>query len=41
MSEEDLNSEVELVKSRDLLERVVLANGLAETNRRGGNGRGA
>jgi uncharacterized protein involved in exopolysaccharide biosynthesis len=29
VSEEDLNSEVELIKSRDLLERVVLACGLA------------
>jgi uncharacterized protein involved in exopolysaccharide biosynthesis len=28
VSEEDLNSEVELLKSRDLLERVVLASGL-------------
>lgn len=33
VSEEDLNSEVELVKSRDLLERVVLANGLAEEHK--------
>ena len=30
VSEEDMNSEVELVKSRDLLERVVLACGLNE-----------
>jgi uncharacterized protein involved in exopolysaccharide biosynthesis len=29
VSEEDLNSEVELLKSRDLLERVVLACGLS------------
>lgn len=29
VNEEDLNSEVELIKSRDLLERVVLACGLA------------
>jgi uncharacterized protein involved in exopolysaccharide biosynthesis len=29
VSEEDLNSEVELIKSRDLLERVVLACGLS------------
>src|SRR5271163_202072 len=29
VSEEDLNSEVELIKSRDLLERVVLTCGLA------------
>src|ERR1700733_1735059 len=28
VSEEDLNSEVELLKSRDLLEKVVLASGL-------------
>src|SRR5579862_3485351 len=28
VSEEDLNSEVELLKSRDLLEQVVLASGL-------------
>ena len=37
VSEEDLNSEVELIKSRDLLERVVLACGV-ETKPRGGNG---
>lgn len=32
VSEEDLNSEVELLKSRDLLEQVVLACGLASQN---------
>ena len=30
VSEEDLNSEVELLKSRDLLEKVVVACGLAK-----------
>ena len=31
VTEEDLNSEVELLKSRDLLEDVVLSTGLAAT----------
>jgi uncharacterized protein involved in exopolysaccharide biosynthesis len=30
VTEEEINSEVELLKSRDLLEKVVLANGLQE-----------
>ena len=34
VSEEELNSEVELLKSRDLLERVVLACGLQQSNRK-------
>lgn len=33
VSEEDLNSEVELIKSRDLLERVVVACGLSFENK--------
>jgi uncharacterized protein involved in exopolysaccharide biosynthesis len=32
VTEEDINSEVELLKSRDTLEQVVLANGLAESH---------
>jgi uncharacterized protein involved in exopolysaccharide biosynthesis len=35
VSEEDLNSEVELIKSRDLLERVVLACGLSVESKSG------
>jgi len=35
VSEEDLNSEVELIKSRDLLERVVVACGLVFENKPG------
>ena len=35
VSEEDLNSEVELIKSRDLLERVVVACGLSFENKSG------
>ncbi len=35
VSEEDLNSEVELIKSRDLLERVVVACGLSFENKPG------
>jgi uncharacterized protein involved in exopolysaccharide biosynthesis len=35
VSEEDLNSEVELIKSRDLLERVVVACGLSFENKAG------
>lgn len=32
VTEEEINSEAELLKSRDVLEKVVLANGLAERN---------
>jgi uncharacterized protein involved in exopolysaccharide biosynthesis len=35
VSEEDMNSEVELIKSRDLLERVVQACGLADEHHSG------
>jgi uncharacterized protein involved in exopolysaccharide biosynthesis len=35
VSEEDLNSEVELIKSRDLLERVVVACGLSFESKSG------
>jgi uncharacterized protein involved in exopolysaccharide biosynthesis len=37
VSEEDLNSEVELIKSRDLLERVVIACSLADEPKTGLN----
>lgn len=34
VSEEEINSEVELLKSRDVLEKVVLANGLEKSGKR-------
>ena len=37
VSEEDLNSEVELIKSRDLLERVAIACGLSGESKSGLN----